>query len=299
MSLVENKYNDFKNHNQNIDEIRKRNIETSVELRKKKRDEETIKRRHISNKEEVDHFFDKKGVLTFKILKEITEKINSNIKDDQFFAVELVSKLLSREKNPPIDQVIEANFVKNLVKCLEFAEQPLLQFEAVSALTNIASGSSFQTKYVVESGAIKPLVKLVSSPYRNISEQAVWALGNISGDGSEMRDLVIAFGLVDPLLALIQHSTEITFLRKITWVLFNLCRSKNPSYSFGVLQQILQALSYLLKSVDNDVLSDTCWALSYVTDGPIEKKDAVVKTGINTLYNISPSSTFLFSLNMR
>ena len=62
-------HNMLKNHNQNIDEIRKRNIETSVELRKKKRVDETIKRRHITNNEVVDHYFDKKGDLTLKILK--------------------------------------------------------------------------------------------------------------------------------------------------------------------------------------------------------------------------------------
>jgi importin subunit alpha-2 len=47
-----------------------------------------------------------------------------------------------------------------------------------------------------------------------------------------------------------------------------------------VLQQILPALSSLLNSNDKEVLTETCWFLSYITDGPNEKIDAVIKTGI-------------------
>ena len=213
-------------------------------------------------------------------LNEIIDIIQTSKNSDQLFpAVQAIRKMLSRERNPPIDDVIKANLVQNLVSYLGCTDNANLQFEAAWALTNIASGTSAQTRHVVESGAVPPFVKLLSSVNSNVCEQAVWALGNIAGDGAELRDMVIKCGIIEPLLALVRPDTPNTFLRNITWTLSNLCRNKNPAPSMTVLQKLLPTLSSLLYYNDKEVLTDTCWALSYITDGPNEKIDAVIKTG--------------------
>lgn len=43
-------------------------------------------------------------------------------------------------------------------------------------------------------------IELLSSPYGDVQEQAVWALGNIAGDSPACRDHLLNSGIMQPLL---------------------------------------------------------------------------------------------------
>ncbi|XP_062999558.1 importin subunit alpha-8 [Elgaria multicarinata webbii] len=271
----------FKNKGKDFAEMRRQRIEVGVELRKAKKDEQILKRRNICFNPE-DHEFpekDQKNEASQLSLEEIVEVIQSEEPHLQLKAAQAVRKMLSKQKNPPINQVIETGIIPKIVDFLYHHDSPNLQFEAAWVLTNIASGTSDQTRVVVEANGIQGLVVLLSSPHIHICEQAVWALGNIAGDGPMYRDTLINFNVIPPLLSLVVPTTPVEFLRNITWTLSNLCRNKNPYPPLGAVKEMLPALSSLLEHEDKDILSDACWAMSYLTDGSNDRIQVVVEAG--------------------
>ncbi|XP_033229443.1 importin subunit alpha-3 [Belonocnema kinseyi] len=277
--LNKNRLMVFKNKGKDQDEMRRRRNEVTVELRKNKRDETLQKRRNVPITDSTDEDEIEKQLSKMN-LEELVMKAGSSDPVEQLQAVQAARKLLSSDRNPPIDPLIESGILPILVHCLEQHDSPSLQFEAAWALTNIASGTSAQTQAVVAAGAVPLFLQLLLSSQQNVCEQAVWALGNIIGDGPGPRDYVISLGVVQPLLTFIKPDIPLSFFRNVTWVIVNLCRNKDPPPPVQTIKDILPALNMLIHHTDINILVDTVWALSYLTDGGNDQIQMVIDSGV-------------------
>ncbi|XVF62413.1 hypothetical protein PTKIN_Ptkin09bG0005600 [Pterospermum kingtungense] len=264
------------------EEARRRREDNFVEIRKNKREESLLKKRRegfFLNQNLYQHQFSEFSKANLDCLPLMVKGVLSDNSALQLEATTLLRKLLSIEQCSPIDQVIQAGIVPRFVEFLDNHDQPQLQFEAAWALTNIASGTSEHTHVVIEHGAVPKFVQLLQSSIADIREQAVWALGNIAGDSPKSRDIVLSHGGLIPLLALLNEHSKLSMLRNATWALLNFCRGKPPA-PFDQVKPALQALLKLIQSTDEEILTDACWALSYISDGTNDKIQAVVEAGI-------------------
>jgi len=245
----------------------------ALKIRKEKRIESFQKRRNFGATE--DHF----DAASSPELPILVEMINSSDIGQALDGTTKLRKLLSIENNPPVQETISAGLVPRLVDFLRCTDSPALQFEAAWALTNVASGTPDQTLVVIEAGAVPLFSGLLTSPSDDVREQAVWALGNIAGDSPKARDFVLGHDILPALLNNLADSSKISMLRNATWTLSNLCRGK-PQPTWEVIFPCLPTLARLLHSLDHEVLTDAAWALSYLSDGPNERIQAVIEVGI-------------------
>lgn len=128
----------------------------------------------------------------------------------------------------------------------------------------------------------------------------MWALGNIAGDSPACRDYVLQQGALRPLLQLLSENHKLSMLRNATWTLSNFCRGKSPQPNWDLVSFVsmvlpllctkcifylkispaLTVLTKLIYSLDDEILIDACWAISYLSDGSNDKIQAVIESGV-------------------
>lgn len=299
----------FKFNAMTNDELRRRREETQVEIRKAKREDSLNKRRNILegavttpavSMSELRHEVPRASQLSAtelaQRLPDMVQPLYSQDLAAQLKSVVDFRKLLAKEKNAPIQEVVDCGVVPRFVEILagrsvsvmpeDAASQKTLeelQFEAAWVLTNIASGEPEHTMTVVQAHAVPVFIQLMRHHNVDIRDQCIWALGNIAGDGARLRDYVLQENIMSPLLenlvfALDNGAQPITAIRNGAWTISNLCRG-SPAPSWNQIVVALPVLFRLLQLQDDDTLVDTCWALCYMTSEPDVVAD-VVQSGI-------------------
>eukprot|EP00397_Hematodinium_sp_SG-2012_P004326 GEMP01004337.1.p1 GENE.GEMP01004337.1~~GEMP01004337.1.p1 ORF type:complete len:517 (-),score=127.71 GEMP01004337.1:2509-4059(-) len=261
------------------DDARRLREDEAVQLRKKDKEEQLAKKRFQDESTLTTSPSMPSTPLAGADLQTLVNAVrNYQDPQNQFLASQTIRKQLSIENLPPIQQVIDTGVVPDFINLLS-TNRADIQFEAAWALTNIASGTHEQTHVVIQAGAVPVFVRLLEEATTDeVKDQAVWALGNIAGDSAGCRDLVLQFGALEPVAALCRVDKQ-SMQRNATWTLSNFCRGK-PAPNLLVIKPALRTLTLLAHSKDVDVLTDTCWALSYFTEGDPQRIAALLESGV-------------------
>lgn len=98
--------------------MRRRRIEQTVELRKARKGDQLLKRRNINSTEEPTSPLQECNTSPITMnAEEIIRGMLSGDKEQQLLATTTARKILSRERNPPIDLMIQCGIVP---RCVEF-----------------------------------------------------------------------------------------------------------------------------------------------------------------------------------
>lgn len=135
----------YKNAGLDSEEMRRRREEEGIQIRKQKREQQLIKRRNvnvdcsdavgISSMDSSEQAYPSAGMnmssmpqpIVNQMTQEMIEKLCSNDESQQLFATEKFRKLLSRDPDPPISEVIQTGIVPRFVSFLQNTKNVTLQ----------------------------------------------------------------------------------------------------------------------------------------------------------------------------
>lgn len=275
-----------------VEDGRRRRTETTINLRKDKKNEGLAKRRARGlatpavpssadpmSSAPTNSINSSKKIYTPEDIPSLSQMLSKpNVDDATLLEVaQGFRKVMSVETNPPVDAVLASGILPALVQMLTLVDKPEIQFEAAWALTNIASTE--KTNVVVEAGAVPYFVQLLSSPSAEVREQSAWCLGNIAGDGTAFRDIVLAAGGMAPLIQNILKPASNSLFSNCVWALSNFCRGK-PKPDLAQVAPAVPILAEILKGDNVNAKVDALWALSYISDGDDECIQTVLNAGV-------------------
>ncbi len=116
-------------------------------------------------------------------------------------------------------------------------------------------------------------------------EECILCIGNIAGESPTLRDHLLAHHAMSTCTKIVKSIAgnpaqgpsypQLQLLEKTVWCISNLCRGY-PKPIYQQVSFVIPELCSLLHVSSGDVLTNVCWALSYLTDGVGSRNEAVV-----------------------
>lgn len=126
------------------------------------------------------------------------------------------------------------------------------------------SGSSNQTRMVVNNGAIPQLVLLLKSSAIRMVGQAVQILGNIAENGREGRDEALTENSLQSLLELITSDTSPSLIKSIMWASANFVKWRHLHHPVETVKMAVPIFSKMLITNDPQIITHAISSLGFL-----------------------------------
>ncbi|CAJ1424838.1 unnamed protein product, partial [Effrenium voratum] len=236
------------------------------------------------NKENEEGIFSKRKVLEKEVPElALVEALRTAPPGQRYAALCGLRKALAQPR-PPIANVLRCGGAELLIAALRTdgsGASPGGRAEAAWCLVQLASGSSAQTRQLVEAGAASAAMDTLAS-CRDSSELcdcSLQLLANVAGDvDCSFRDGLLDAGVVNVLAQLFEKMPGFTWsgmercavLQSFTWLMATLCRG-TPAPALEKVDSTFDFFSQVLHgTADKEMLSGALWGLCYLLEGASE-----------------------------
>ncbi|KAL2954297.1 hypothetical protein AAZX31_19G213200 [Glycine max] len=188
---------------------------------------------------------------------------------------------------PSYDTLLELEAIPVMLQrlCSQYPDSQLEITSHLNTLLALVDQRPPIDKILTE--GILPLFVELLSRHDAPQLQTICALGNIAGDSPSYRDFVLSHGALSPLLSQLEPESLLqlephsawAMLRLATWCL-SILVCGYPPVNFEQVKSALPVLRRLIHSTDEEVVADACWALSYLSDVPINNIQDIIEAGV-------------------
>eukprot|EP00744_Colponema_vietnamica_P016200 GILI01022730.1.p1 GENE.GILI01022730.1~~GILI01022730.1.p1 ORF type:complete len:415 (-),score=30.05 GILI01022730.1:189-1367(-) len=215
------------------------------------------------------------------LLDVINRTMNSSGGEDSFplmwTSVQLVSSLVRHNPPPPASTI--ASTVPMFAMLLQHSE-PVVALQAIWAISHIADGPQGRIQLVVDSGALMPIVSMLSHESDRFRLPALKSLGCVCYGSEQQCQAAVDAGCLPPLILLLAPTMPQKIRREAIWILLNISAGSQSQIQALIDAQLAPVIVSTIGHPEPDVKKGAMLACANMaTNGSFHQTCFLVECG--------------------